>query len=154
MRKWAIKRNSDNAIIILQGLSGQVALDQYSNDQGDGPYTLLNEITNINPQPIFYKWRSSWKDNGSGDIEVDMTKAGAHKMAEIRSKRDDMLKQSDAIYIEELSKAVSTTDIEADKAALRDMTTQAQIDVDAESDPDALEAMDAFAGLSLNKTYE
>ena len=154
--KYSAKRDSDGAIIILMVLRGtaQDALDKYSKDQGDGPYTLLNQIdSETNPEPS-RKWRNSWKDGGSGDLEVDLTAARAEKMTEIRAKRDLWLKQSDASWVEESSKGTATTDIESDKTALRDMTDDAQTAVEAETHGDDLEAYDAFSGLTLNGTYE
>jgi len=154
MGKWAAKRDSDGSITIVQPRSGtaQSALDRLAVDMGES-YTLLNEITDLNPEPS-KRWRKQLQDNGSGDLEVDMTAAREAKMTEIREKRDSWLKQSDDSWIEESSKGNATTDIESDKDALRDMTDDAQIAVDAETDADDLEAMDAFSGLTLNGTYE
>ena len=148
MKKTAAKRDSDGHVIIVQ-TNGDVQgiLDQMP----DGPYTLMNEVSELTANR---KYRDHWRDDGNGDIAVDMTLARAAKMEEIRAKRDAMLEKSDKLYIEQLTKGQDTSDVEADKNALRDMTVAAQVVVDAEDDADALEAMDAFAGLSLNNSYE
>ena len=116
--------------------------------------TLKNEITGSNPEPSSRYFRDCWAVDGNGDLEVDLTKARAQKMAEVRAKRDGMLKQSDDMWVKNASMAASNTDVEADKTTLRDMTTQAQTDVDALSDADSIESHDAFSGLSLNETYD
>ena len=148
MNKMAAKRDSDGHVIIVQTKGdAQAILDQMP----DGPYTLIGDASELTANR---KYRDCWRDDGEGGVEVDLDLARADKMAEIRAKRDDLLAKSDAVYIEELSKALDTTDVQADKTALRDMTGTAQTAVDAIEDADELEAYDAFAGLSLNKEYE
>jgi hypothetical protein len=148
MNKTAAKRDSDGHIIVIQTNGDvQAILDQMP----DGPYTVVGDASELN---LNRKYRDCWRDDGGGNVAVDMTLARTMKMNETRAERDAMLEKSDKVYIEELTKGLDTTDVEADKTALRDMTVTAQTAVDAIDDPDELETYDAFAGLSLNKEYE
>ena len=150
MKDWSAKRDSDGKVVILLNTKDPEAI---LNKMPDGPYTLIGEcdVSTLASR----KWRDSWKDDESGGIEVDMVGARAQKMQEIRAKRDEMLDNSDKKWVEATTKgeASDVSDIEADKVALRDMAVAAQAAVDAETDPDNLESMDAFSGLSLNKVY-
>ena len=64
-------------------------------------------------------------------------------MTEIRAKRDELLAESDAMWVEVASKDEAQADIQAYKQDLRDMTTTEQAAVDAISDVDELEAHEA-----------
>lgn len=89
------------------------------------------------------------------EVEAEeLTLERARKMEEIRAKRDAMLLVNDKDWLIASKKGEDTTALEADAQALRDMTTQAQTDVDALATVDDIKAHDAFAGLSLSKAYE
>lgn len=100
------------------------------------------------------KYFEAWIDDGNGGVKVDLPTAREMKLDEIRAKRNAMLKRSDERFVEELSKGADTTAIEADKTALRDMTTQAETDLSSKIKDTTIDAYDAFSSLSLSEDYE
>lgn len=102
----------------------------------DPTATFLGELSSESPSRSF---RNSWKEQ-DGSVVVDMVSAKEAKMQKIRSKRDELLKESDAIWVEIASKDEAQADIQAYKQALRDMTAAEQTAVDAITTAEALEA--------------
>ena len=108
-----------------------------------------------NPESLpLSKFFDAWKDNGNGTVGIDLPTARQIKLDEIRAKRDAMLKKTDERFVEELSKAADTSSIEADKQALRDITTQAETDLASKIKDTTIDAYDAFASLTLSESYE
>jgi len=89
------------------------------------------------------------------DISTEeLSLARKNKMAEIRSKRDAMLLVNDKVWIIASKTSASVTNIETDAATLRDMTIDAQTDIDSLTTVEDIKAYDAFAGLTLSRSYE
>ena len=76
------------------------------------------------------------------------------KMAEIRNQRDAMLLNNDKQWLIASKKAESTTSLESDAQILRDMTTDAQSDLNGATALDAIESYNAFALITLVGSYE
>lgn len=148
-RRWAIERQDQSIYIIhcSHGVNPSQWMEDSDND------VLVGEVTVDNPTPDITQ-RAAWRDDGAGGLTVDLPAARVSKLDEIRAKRDDMLKQSDAKWIEETSKGASVTNIEADKTALRNLPASAQTALDALATSSEIADYDAFSGLSLNYSYD
>ena len=150
MNRYAYKR-ADGSVGIMNIKAGASPEDFLP----DGA-VMMNQIDEtLNPLPDV-QTKSSWVDDGLGNVIVDVSKVREQKMSEIRAKRDEMLVKSDTMWIECTTKGASSdvTDIEADKVVLRDMAASAQTALDALSDVEDIMNHDAFASLTLNKAYE
>lgn len=147
MKKYAAKRQDGSVYTIQCKHSPENFLEDLDND------TLMNEITDANPLPS-KAFRDSWQDNGSGDIEIDLTGAKTEKKASCRAERNAKLKTWDDKELEINSKisrktrlVEDTTAEEADRDAvedykqdLRDLGATIDSEVDAELTTDDVEA--------------
>lgn len=104
------------------------------------------------PAPIDSYFREAWVYE-NGQLDIDLPKAREVKVAEIRIKRDELLAKTDAKYVELLSKGEDVTAVQADKAALRDLPSDAAVDLEALIVGPDIQAYDPFASLSLNLEY-
>jgi hypothetical protein len=80
--------------------------------------------------------------------------ARSNKMGEVRAKRNAMLLKNDTAFVIAQKDAASTTGISADAVILRDLPESAQTAVDALTTVEDIKAYDAFAGLTLSRSYE
>ena len=100
-------------------------------------YTLPTERT----------FREAWEaDASAGVISVDMAVAKDIWRDKIRQARTEPLAALDTTYMKALETSASTTQIIADKQALRDAPTHA--DIDASTTPEELAAVQP-AGLTV-----
>jgi len=109
MKQWAVKK-TDNSIYTFQC---EGSPDDFLQDPTD---TLLNEITDSNPMPSKSQ-RAAWKDDGSGDIEVDLTLAKADKKTSCKDERDVKIKNWDEVEQEYTSKISRGTRLSEDVSA-------------------------------------
>jgi hypothetical protein len=84
----------------------------------------------------------------------ELTLARKNKIDEVRSKRDRMMIVHDKIYLIALKDNSSTTAILADRQVLLDLPEVAQGAVNVLETVEDIKAYDAFAGLSLSRSYE
>jgi len=89
--------------------------------------------------PADRTFRAAWQFNGDA-IEVDMGAARDIQKDKLRAERKPRLDALDVDFMQALETGASTTQIAADKQALRDITDDARIA--AASTPDALKALD------------
>lgn len=88
--------------------------------------------------PTDRTFREAWQFNGDA-IEVDMDAARGIQKDKLRAERKPRLDALDVDFMQALEAGTSTTQIVADKQALRDITDDARIA--AASTPDALKAL-------------
>lgn len=137
MKKFAAKRDSDGKIVFLHAkYDAQSALDKYSSDAGDGPYTLMEQDPSMPASGKYF--RDALEDDGSGNVQVNMTSARAQKKAEARAERDVKLEASDKDWVTKASKGEDATATETYKTELRDLGATIDTDCDAEADDVAL----------------
>jgi hypothetical protein len=104
----------------------------YININGD-----VRDASSINV-PQDRTFRGAWQFNGDA-VEVDMNNAtGIHK-DNLRADRGPRLAALDVDYMRALETGAGATDIAAQKAALRDVTSDARID--AAATPDELKKL-------------
>jgi hypothetical protein len=84
-------------------------------------------------------FRGAWQFNGDA-VEVDMTNALSIHKDNLRADRAPRLAALDVDYMKALETGEGAADIAAQKAVLRDVTSDARID--AAATPDELKALD------------
>lgn len=83
-------------------------------------------------------FRGAWQFNDNV-IEADMPKARAIQRENLREEREPRLAALDVDYMKALETGTGAADIAAQKAVLRDITSDARID--AAANPDELKAL-------------
>ena len=89
--------------------------------------------------PADRTFRGAWSFNGDA-VEVDMAAARDIHKENLRTERAPRLEALDVDFMQALEAGTSTTQIAADKQALRDITDDARIA--AAATPDELKALD------------
>ena len=98
--------------------------------------------------PAERTFRDGWEANAdTGVISVNMAKAKDIWRDKIRAAREEPLKALDTAYMKALESGSSTTQIVADKQALRDATALASID--AATTPDELKAIQPIPNVTV-----
>jgi hypothetical protein len=143
MTKWLIKRPDGTVTLAL------------SDNKPTFPFIEEGwEILENQEQEFPTEHRDTWKIDDNGFVYADSQLAVAKKLNEIRRLRDIMLKKSDEKWVEFKSKGMDTTDIENDKASLRDLPGVAEAAMLLMSSIAEINAHDAFAALNLSASYE
>lgn len=164
MKAYAAKKLDDNSIMVIHTNGDpEQFLPYHMETQGAGTEEdpevevkvmdaeLVGEMSKNEDGSYKYPdkyFRNCWRVSGGGSVSVNTSLARTQRMNEIRAKRDELLKKSDAKYMELLSKGSDLTDIQALKQSLRDVPQNT--DLSAISDLEELKAHDAFAGLNLS----
>lgn len=98
--------------------------------------------------PAERAFRDGWEANAdTGVISVNMAKAKDIWRDKIRAAREEPLKALDTAYMKALESGSSTTQIVADKQALRDAPALASID--AATTPDELKAIQPIPNVTV-----
>ena len=98
--------------------------------------------------PAERTFREGWEANAdTGVISVNMAKAKDIWRDKIRAAREEPLKALDTAYMKALESGSSTTQIIADKQALRDAPALASID--AATTPDELKAIQPIPNVTV-----
>ena len=98
--------------------------------------------------PAERTFRDGWESNAdTGVISVNMAKAKDIWRDKIRAAREEPLKALDTAYMKALESGSSTTQIVADKQALRDAPALASID--AATTPDELKAIQPIPNVTV-----
>lgn len=98
--------------------------------------------------PAERTFRDGWEANAdTGVINVNMTKAKDIWRDKIRAAREEPLKALDTAYMKALESGSSTTQIIADKQALRDAPALSSID--AATTPDELKAIQPIPNVTV-----
>lgn len=100
-------------------------------------YTIPSERT----------FREGWEANDNGTITVNMTKAKDIWRDKIREARRPELEKLDTAFMKAQETGASTTQIVADKQALRDAPAHA--DIDAATTPDELTAVQPIPNVTV-----
>jgi len=96
--------------------------------------------------PTDRTFRGAWSFNGDA-VEVDMAAARDIWRDKIRAARAPKLEKLDTAYMKALETNADTTQIIADKQALRDAPADAGID--AATTPDALKLVQPISGVTV-----
>ena len=105
----------------------------YININGD-----VRDASSINV-PADRTFRGAWQFNGDA-VEVDMTNALGIQKDNLRAERTPLLAALDVDYMKALEAGSGAADIAAEKAVLRDITSDARLE--AAATPDELKALD------------
>jgi len=97
--------------------------------------------------PAERTFREGWEANDNGTITVNMTKAKDIWRDKIRLAREPELDKLDTAFMKALETGSSTTQIVADKQALRDAPSHA--DIDAATTPDELKAVQPIPNVTV-----
>ena len=97
--------------------------------------------------PAERTFREGWEANVDGTITVNMTKAKDIWRDKIRLAREPELVKLDTAFMKALEAGSSTTQIVADKQALRDAPAHA--DIDAATTPDELKAVQLIPNVTV-----
>jgi hypothetical protein len=96
--------------------------------------------------PTDRTFRGAWTFSGEA-VEVDMAAARDIWRDKIRAAREPELAKLDTAYMKALETSADTTQIIADKQALRD--APAHSDIDAATTPDALKLVQPISGVTV-----
>ena len=110
MKKWAVKRQDGTIYVIQCKSSPESFVVDSEND------TVLNEITDSNPLPS-KAFMDAWKDNGSGDVEIDLDLIKTKKKELSKAERDAKIKAWDETEQEYTSKVNRGTRLSEDVSA-------------------------------------
>jgi hypothetical protein len=118
--------------------------DQPRNGDGSMTTTYININGDVRDAssltiPADRTFRGAWQFNGDA-VEVDMTNALSIHKDNLRADRAPRLAALDVDYMKALETGEGAADIAAQKAVLRDVTSDARID--AAATPDELKALD------------
>lgn len=122
---------------------GSVHVLHANNNAEDRVYTIdptavyIGEVADADMPSREY--RDCWVES-EGSIVVDLTAAKEKKVEEIRKVRDQLLTESDAIWVEIASKDEAQAGIQTYKQELRDMMPGEEATIAAISDVESLTA--------------
>jgi hypothetical protein len=133
MKTYAIRKSDDSVYTIQCKSSPEQFLLDPDNDE------IMCEITDTNPLPS-KGLRDAWKDAGGGiAVDVDLPAARTLILDKHRAERDTKLIESDAKWVEKMSKSEDTTALETYKQELRDLPATMQTELDALDDETDIE---------------
>ena len=144
MSKGIVWRMPDGSISVTIGATGGVLDDLARLTQERTPWMAdavrLDDVE-ISVLPGRY-FRNCWRDNGNGNVHVNMPLARTQRMKEIRSKRDSLLTESDKekFRLDDVGTKTETDALAIKRQALRDIPQN--VDLEVIDTPEALEAFE------------